>query len=62
MSHVYIIISHVDITILHDNIIMLYGDMNKSNVNTIVLHVDIIYFAYRGQKYVNIGIIVSYFF
>ena len=36
---------------LHINIIMLLIDTNISHVNIIILHVDIIYLACRGQKY-----------
>ena len=32
-----------------------YVDINKSNDNIIMLHVDIIYLACRGQKYATIG-------
>ena len=35
---------------------MLHVDINKSHVNIIMLHVDIIYLACRGQKYVTIQI------
>ena len=33
---------------------MLHVDINKSHVNIIMLHVDIIYLACRGQKYATI--------
>ena len=33
---------------------MLNVDINKSHVNVIMLHVDIIYLACRGQKYATI--------
>ena len=33
---------------------MLTCDLTKSQVNIVMLHVDIIYLAYRGQKYVTI--------
>ena len=44
MSLVNIIISHVGIIMLHDNI-------SKSPVNIFILHVDIIYLASWRQKY-----------
>ena len=33
---------------------MVNVDINKSHVNIIMLHVDIIYLACRGQKYATI--------
>ena len=35
---------------LHVNITKLYNDVNKSHVNIIMLHVDIIYLACRGRN------------
>ena len=35
---------------------MLHVDINKSHVNIIMLHVDIIYLACRGQKYATIDL------
>ena len=42
------------ITISHVDILMLHAVINKLNVNKIMLHVDIIYLACRGQKYAPI--------
>ena len=39
---------------LQTYIIMLHADINKSNVNKIMLHVTIIYLACMGQKYAEI--------
>ena len=33
---------------------MLHVDINKSHVNIVISHVDIIYLACRGQKYATI--------
>ena len=45
---------------LNVNIFLLHGDIDKSQVNILMLHVDIIYLTYRGrsmppwQRYVTI--------
>ena len=41
---------------------MLHVDINKSHVNIIMLHVDIIYLACQGQKYATIQNIKFYDF
>ena len=40
---------------------MLHVDINKSHVNIIMLHVDMIYLACRGQKYATIQCLVVSF-
>ena len=44
---------------VHVNKIMLHVNINKSLVNIIMLHVDIIYLACREQKYATIQTFTS---
>ena len=53
-SHVNIDILHVDIIMLHVIITVMHVDINKSHVIIITLHVDIIYLAWKRQKYATI--------
>ena len=45
---------HVEIIMLHLNIIILRVGVNKSHVKRDMLHVDMIYLACQGQKYATI--------
>ena len=44
----------VDIVTMHINLILLYADINESPIYIIMLHIDIIYLAYRGPKLATI--------
>ena len=54
ISHVDLVMLHVYMIILHVNIIMLHVDINTSPVNMFMLHADIMYLECRGQKYAHI--------